>query len=80
MAQFNALAKEYANEQDMLNYRGAVICSVIAEVNRDRKKRKKSFTPNDFMPQKKVELSEDQILDQMIGLNLALGGDTDEGI
>ena len=61
----------------MLNYRGAMICSVIAEVNRDRKKRKKPYTPSDFMPKKKktrVELTGEQMREQLGLINAALGG------
>jgi len=76
LAQFHSLAKEYASEQEMLNYRGAMICSIIAEVNRDRKKRSKPFTPNDFMPKKKkMKLTGEQMRDQIEALNIALGGE-----
>lgn len=76
LAQFYSLAKEYASEQEMLNYRGAMICSIIAEVNRDRKKRSKPFTPDDFMPKKrKPKLTSEQIMNQVKGLNIALGGE-----
>lgn len=59
----------------MLNYRTAMICSIIAEVNRDHKKRKKPFTPNDFMPKKKVKLTDEQMLEQIKSLNIAFGGE-----
>ena len=32
-------------------YRSALIASVVAEVNRNRKKRGKAFTPKEFMPE-----------------------------
>lgn len=32
-----------------------MICSLIAEVNRDRKRRVKPFTPDDFMPKEETE-------------------------
>ena len=62
----------------MLNYRGAMICSVIAEVNRDRKKRKKPYSPNDFMPKKphpKVQLTGEQMKQHLGLINATLGGD-----
>ena len=78
LAQFYSLAKEYGNEQEMLNYRGAMICSVIAEVNRDRKKRKRPFTPADFMPKKKRrEMTDEQMLEQIMEVNAELGGETE---
>lgn len=62
----------------MLNYRGAMICSIIAEVNRDRKKRKKPYTPSDFMPKKEkpeVRLTGEQMKGQLEMINAALGGE-----
>jgi len=54
-----------------------MICSVIAEVNRDRKRRKKPFTPDDFMPKKKakVQLTGEQMKAQLGFINAALGGE-----
>ena len=76
LAQFSALAGEYRAEQEMLNYRGAMICSVIAEVNRDRKKRKKAYTPDDFMPKKKkARMTSGQMKAQIEAINIMLDGD-----
>lgn len=76
LAQFNSLVKWYAAEQETLNYRGALICSVIAEVNRDRKKQKKPFTPEDFMPKRrKGKLTGEQMMDQVKAANIVLGGE-----
>jgi len=72
------LAKEYAGEQETLNFRTALLCSIIAEVNRDRKKRNRPYTPEDFMPKKKikkVELTNEQMRQQLEMLNVALGGE-----
>jgi len=54
-----------------------MICSVIAEVNRDRKRRKKPFTPDDFMPKKKAktQLTGEQMKAQLGFINAALGGE-----
>lgn len=61
----------------MLNYRVAMVCSIIAEVNRDRKKRGRPYSPNDFMPkEKKSKMATDQMVNQVKALNIALGGDT----
>ena len=78
LAQFNALAKQYNQEQDWLNYRSALVCSVIAEVNRDPKRRKRPFTSDDFMPKKKSKdvgrLTSNEILERLRALNTILGG------
>lgn len=52
-----------------------MICSVIAEVNRDSKKRKKPFTPDDFMPKKRRKLTGEQMVNQVEAINIALGGE-----
>lgn len=76
LAQFNSLAERFASEQEVLNYRGAMICAVIAEVNRDRKKRSKPYTPNFFMPKKeKGKLTGEQIMNQIEVINMTLGGE-----
>jgi len=76
LAQFNALAERFISEQESLNYRAALVCSVIAEVNRDRKKRTKPFTPQDFMPKKKkAKLTGEQTMEQIKVLNTMLGGE-----
>ena len=41
--------------QEMEDYHVGLICAVIAEPNRDAKKRKQPFTPRDFMPTRDKE-------------------------
>jgi len=50
LAQFDALVRRYKDEQRRSDYRSAMICSILAEINRDRKRRTKPFSPEDFMP------------------------------
>jgi hypothetical protein len=50
LAQYDALAARYKEGQEWHDYRAALICSVNAEINRDRKKRARPFSPKDFMP------------------------------
>ena len=70
------MAKQYASEQETLDYRVALICSVIAEVNRNRKKRNKPYTPGDFMPKKRrKKLTDSEMTDQIRAINIALGGE-----
>jgi len=47
-AQFEALAKRYADREEMLDYRTGLVCAVLA--NLYRKKGKRPFKPQDFMP------------------------------
>lgn len=51
---------------------------MVAETHRDRKKRSKPFTPDDFMPKKKevkVQLTGEQMKEQLGMINAALGGE-----
>lgn len=76
MAQYNALAERYKEDQKKLNYRAAMICSILAEIYRDRKKRPKAFTPNDFMPQeKKGPMDTQQMSSAIKDITLTLGGE-----
>lgn len=40
----------YLKEQERQDYRAALICSVLAEINRDPEKKSTPFSPWDFMP------------------------------
>lgn len=59
-----------------MDYRAALICSIIAEVNRNPKKRSKAFTPKDFMPKReaKKELTGEEMLQRAKMIALTLGG------
>jgi hypothetical protein len=78
LAQFNALVDQYKAKERAKSYRAAMICSVIAEVNRDHKRRKKPFTPEDFLPKEKKEkvVSNPQMRRAVERINQMLGGET----
>lgn len=50
MAQFDALLRQYIEEQKKLDSRTALICAVLANINRNPKKKSKAFNVEDFMP------------------------------
>ena len=50
LAQFDALVRQHIEEQKKLDSRTALICTVLANINRNPKKKSKSFTVEDFMP------------------------------
>lgn len=59
MKRKNKINKAEKKQED---YRTATVCAVIANCNRDTKKRKKPFTPDDFMPkEKKVQTWQEQL-------------------
>ena len=71
----------YLENQESLDFRAGLICSVIAEVNRDRKKRSRRFKPSDFMPvykNRKKEIRQEQDpknqARMLKALTLAMGG------
>ena len=55
-----------------------IIAAVVAEVNRDRKRRSRPFHPVDFMPFHEKgpgkEMTPDEILQKVVAINQALGG------
>lgn len=59
---------EYDNKAD--DMRTARICSLIANIYRDSKKRRKPFTEDDFMPKKEEKKKEkkEQSIDQMASI------------
>lgn len=76
LAQFNALAEQHAEVERRKDYRAALICSVIAEVNRDRKRRIKAYSPSDFMPQEKEKPMTDKGMSGALRhINTMLGGE-----
>jgi flagellar basal body rod protein FlgC len=73
------LLEEHENQEKRADARAALIASILANVNRDRKKRKKPFTLEDFMlTGKKKEPKKKQSIEEMIEmtkiLNAAFGG------
>ncbi len=81
LKEFNALADRYGINQEWLNYRTALICSVLANTVRDPKRKRTPYTPQDFMPGKK-QLQSKQSAKQMLSTvkmwNAALGGTVKE--
>ena len=75
LKEFNALSERQKDAQEWLDYRTGLLCSVIANVNRDRKKKSQPFTPSDFMPRKASGgQTPEQILATVKMLNAAFGG------
>lgn len=76
-AQFFALLDRAKLQYERSLYGPALVCSTIANVNRDPKKQRKPFQPADFMPfiknEKKLQSVEQQ-LQTVAALNAALGG------
>lgn len=82
LKQFCALAGRHTARLEREDYRAALVCSVLANVNRDEKKRRQPFTPEDFMPGKarpQKQQTTDDMLNMVKVLNAALGGEVVEG-
>ena len=77
LAQFNELSKRYHEKEEWLDYRAALAPWMLAEINRDRKKRTKAFEPQDFMPKKaKTKQMSDEDMRIHLGvINKVLGGE-----
>ena len=73
--EFNALVERYNNNQEWLNHRTALICSVLANIWRDPKRKQQPFRPADFMPEvESRQQTPKQILATVKVLNAAFGG------
>lgn len=73
LREFFYLMKRHNAEQERRDLRAALICSVIANVNRDPKKGK-SYQPKDFMPKKRQQQTPEQMLQTVKALNRLYGG------
>jgi len=75
LKEFNALSERHKDAQDWLDYRTGLLCSVLAEINRDHKRKSQPYTPADFMPKKASRgQTPEQILATVQMLNAAFGG------
>lgn len=75
-AQFLALLERNHLQEERSLYGAAMVCSTIANANRDPRKRIKPYSPLDFLPAKKdkgVQTLEEQ-LGTVAAINAALGG------
>ena len=76
------LVKRHEVDERRLDYRAALICSTLANINRDRKKKALPFVPQDFMPDTKTpdqnpsvkKGKRSQNVDALIMINAAMGG------
>ena len=63
--EFYLLAERYKETEKMLDYRQGIVATLLANSNRDPKKRKKPYVPSDFFPslshKKKVAKSPEQL-------------------
>lgn len=77
LKQYNALIERYIIEQENNDLRSALICSLLANIHRDIKKRQKPYEPKDFMPQRRPRKlkTDEQMRDDLTALNAILGGE-----
>ena len=81
LVQLNALIKQNNLSERARNWRAALICSVLANIYRNPKKKVNPFEPEDFMPNpKKVsrKMSEQEMLTQLELMNASFGGEKHE--
>jgi len=65
-------------EQEWANWRTAMICCIIANAHRDRKKKTTPFKPSDFMPKKLEsgkEMTDEEMLEVLKRTTVMLGGE-----
>ncbi|AQU06109.1 hypothetical protein B1772_04745 [Dehalococcoides mccartyi] len=75
LKEYAALLKHHRINMEWQDYRAGLICSVLANINRDPKKHTKPYTPADFMPQKNpTKMTPEQMLAQIKLLNTVYNG------
>ena len=79
LKEFGLLVERYNAEVERQDFRVALVCSVLANIYRDDKRRAEPFTPEDFMPdygtrREPVEEDEKEELDYLLELTKNLGG------
>ena len=75
LKEFNALSERYKESQNWLNHRSAMICAVVANTVPQKKGRRKTWVPNDFMPtQERRQMTDKQMFAQIEAINSMLGG------
>lgn len=83
LAQFNSLVARYRIMQESLDYRTALICAVVANVNRDPAKKRDPFQPEDFMSgrkiRKKLQPTRENMREQLKTVALAMGAEVQDG-
>jgi len=79
--EFNALTERYKEAKTWLDYRAALICSVMANIWRDPKRKRTPFSPDEFMPEtgaaKSIQTPQ-QIFNTVQMLNTIYGGEVRE--
>jgi len=70
--------ERWLQEQERRDWRSGLIASVIANANRNPKKRSKPYQPSDFLPQRRRKAPKRMTVEQSISfvaaLNAAFGG------
>ena len=72
MRQFDLLVKRFSISIDRKEYRVAKICSSIYNASGTKKRNKKAFSPDDFLPKK--EIVKVNLLKKVEALNIMFGG------
>ena len=80
LREFGLLIERYNAEVERQDFRVGLLCSVLANIYRDDKRRSEPFTPQDFMPdygtvvhREPVEEGEKEELDYLLELAKKLG-------
>lgn len=81
LAQLKALRDRKQEADRRQDYRSALICSVLANLQRNPQKRSQPYTPDDFMlSRKKQKPDQGYLLEKMKRLTLRFGGELPEEV
>lgn len=77
---FEAYTERVKNENKMQDFRTARILCMLANINRDKKKRPRAYTENDFMPrEKKRTQTAEEMATICKAIALSFGGEVKNG-
>lgn len=72
--EFRALCERWKQDQKRQDGRVALIAALIANANRDPKRRSKPYQVDDFMPKERKKQTAEQMRDTVKVLHAAFGG------
>jgi len=68
---------KYKLNNDLADRRTARICMILANINRDSKRRKKPYSEEDFIPKPKKKMTVEQMELLLKAITMSLGGEVE---
>lgn len=72
---FEQTIKKIKRDDESNDRRTARICALLSNINRDKKKKPKPFTEDDFMPKERKKMTNEELVNSMKIITIAFGGE-----